>query len=93
MKIEELLDNLAEKKKYNEDVKVEIVCTDATAKESLVPLLNYIKSIGNPGHSFDIVVEPNLTVKEGKKTFGFDGDGPHRIDSIKIDGKEYRSNK
>ena len=46
---------------------------------NLFNLLNHIKSLGNIGHSFTIVVDPDN--KEGK-TFSWDGDGSDFIKSI-----------
>ena len=45
-------------------------------------MLNYIKSLGNVGHTFSIVVDPDS--KEGKKTFEWDGDGNDKIYYIKF---------
>jgi len=48
----------------------------------LEDLLNYIKSTGNIGHSFDIVVDPDT--KDYTKRFGWDGDGGDSIRTIKV---------
>lgn len=50
---------------------------------TLEELLNYIKDIGNIGHSFEIVVDPDNS--EYKKTFGWDGDGADYIKNIKVE--------
>ena len=63
-------------------VKIEIECTDTAAKESLLPLLDYLKAQGSIGHTADFKVD--------NKIFTFDGDGNHRISSIKFEGKEYK---
>ena len=67
------------KQKLNE---ITITCNNATAYESLIPLLKHIQSMGSPGHSFDIVVDPDSS--DYKKSFGFDGDGSHFIKEIKL---------
>ena len=78
MRFEDLRKRLTEEQ---EDVKIEITCSDTAAKESLLPLIRYFKSLGSMGHTADFKVDD-----EG---FTFDGDGNHKIFSIKIDGKEY----
>ena len=45
--------------------------------QNLQNLLEYIAKIGNAGHSFSIVVDPD--VKESAKTFSWDGDGSDHI--------------
>jgi hypothetical protein len=67
------------KSKFNE---ITILCNNATAYESLVPLLKYIARNGNPGHSFDIVVDPDSS--DSKRSFEFDGDGAHFNKQIKL---------
>lgn len=54
----------------------EIKCIDSEGE--LKALLEYIKSNGNTGHSFGIVVDEG----ENKKDFYWDGDGLDRIESI-----------
>ena len=67
--------------------KIEIEVRDPN--KSLVRLTDYIQKIANPGHSFEIIVDPNSRQK--RKSFDFDGDGPFFIKSIKLDGKEINS--
>ena len=74
---------------YRDKVTIEISCTEAAAYESLLPLIEYIKRNGSIGHSFDIVVEPESTKEDGKRSFGFDGDGPDVIYDIKINDEKY----
>jgi hypothetical protein len=74
------LKDIRESEKSN--VKITIECTEAAAKESLLPLLDYMKTIGNPGHSFSIIVDD--------KKFSFDGNGTDRIVSIKLNEEEYK---
>jgi len=54
-----------------------IKCNDQD--NTLEDLLNYIKTNGNCGHSFSIVVDPK---SPSMKTFGWDGDGSDSIKSI-----------
>ncbi len=63
---------------------IEIECNDTEG--SLVKLLAYIMRTGNIGHSFDIVVDPDM--KEYRMNFGWDGDGADNIRSIKLNGKK-----
>ena len=62
---------------YNKIMTVEITDPD----DALYSLLSYIKEIGNTGHSFSIIVDPENS--DTKKTFGWDGDGSNRIYEIK----------
>lgn len=60
--------------------KIEIIVRDR--ENNLEELLNYIKDIGNVGHSFSIVVDPENS--STKKNFDWDGDGHDYIKSIKV---------
>ena len=60
--------------------KIEIIVRDR--ENNLEELLNYIKDIGNVGHSFSIIVDPENS--STKKNFGWDGDGHDYIKSIKV---------
>ena len=62
---------------------ITIECNDYD--NELENLLNYIKSNGNTGHSFDIIVDPDD--KERRKVFNWDGDGSDSIRNIKINKK------
>ena len=53
------------------------------ASDSLVRMLRHIQKLGDMGHSFAIVVDPDNS--EYRETFGFDGDGSDRIDEILVD--------
>jgi hypothetical protein len=53
------------------------------ASDSLVRMLRHIQKLGDTGHSFAIVVDPDNS--EYRETFGFDGDGSDRIDEILVD--------
>jgi hypothetical protein len=46
----------------------------------LPELIEYIKDTAGIGHSFNVVVDPDMV--EYRKEFFFDGDGPFRINSI-----------
>lgn len=49
--------------------------------DSLEKLIEFIKTNGNGGHSFEIIVDPD---GDDKRTFGWDGDGTDRINDIKV---------
>jgi hypothetical protein len=54
-------------------------------EDSLERMLNAIKECSDPGHSFDVVVDPDGTEEEGGNlSFGIDGDGAFRLVDIKI---------
>jgi len=55
------------------------------AVHSMLRLLRHCERVGNMGHSFEIVLDPENS--EYRKTVGFDGDGSDRIESIKVNGK------
>lgn len=59
-----------------------IVTVRKGSGENLKKLLDHIKEIGNIGHSFEIVVDPDN--KEYKESFGWDGDGSDRIESVEL---------
>lgn len=63
---------------------IEIECSDQ-AVEELMPLLRELKRMGSQGSSRSIKIED----WDGNSNFGFDGDGSAKIDSLKVDGKEY----
>lgn len=59
-----------------------IECVDGEG--SLKSLIECISEIGNTGHSFSIVVDPDASELDGgNKKFDWDGDGRDRIISIK----------
>ena len=72
------------KEKPDTDMVYTITCHDDEG--ALKKLLEYIKEIGNTGHSFKIVVDPEN--KDTTKEFGWDGDGSDKIESIKVEKKE-----
>lgn len=69
------------KSKYK---KITIVARDQG--NVLEKLLQHIKKIGNIGHSFSIIVDPNN--KDTKLETGWDGDGSDRIRDIKVEDVE-----
>lgn len=77
----------------NNEVTIEIKCTESAAYDSLLPMLKHIQDSGSAGHSFEIGVDPDRKMCEGREKFGFDGDGPDRIMSIKINSQEYKGKK
>jgi len=60
---------------------ITVVCKDLD--NSLEDLLNHIKTAGNVGHSFSIIVDPGD--RDYEKKFGWDGDGSDHIESIKVE--------
>jgi len=58
---------------------ITITCRDPD--DTLVKLLNHIKTAGNVGHSFSIIVDPE---GDGTERFGWDGDGADYIKDIKV---------
>jgi len=73
-------DSLIEESIPNEDLnKLEIYYRDD--ENELLELINHIKDIGNIGHSFEIVVDPENS--DYRKKFEWDGDGPNYIKSVK----------
>ena len=58
---------------------ITVTCKDND--DNLENLLKHIKSAGNIGHSFSIVVDPDD--RERKTSFSWDGDGSDYIQSVK----------
>ena len=54
-------------------------------------MLEYIRANSAPGHSFSIVVDPDL--REAKRTFYADGDGSFHIKHVKQNGKIVKIDK
>lgn len=61
--------------------KITIIASDS--ENVLEKLLNHIKNIGNVGHSFEIVIDPDNS--ETKLKVGWDGDGSDYIKKIKVE--------
>jgi len=70
------------KKEYRDTVTIGIKCNQAAA-DAILPLLKELRHMGNAGCSRGIKIEEY----DGESNFGFDGDGPDRIESIELDGK------
>lgn len=69
--------------KFFEDRKMKKITVEYSDTEGeFEDLINYIKSNGNTGHSFSIIVDPE---SENKKEFGWDGDGLNFIKDIKVE--------
>lgn len=60
---------------------IKVECRDV--EDNLKNLLEYLKQIGNGGHSFEIVVDPDS--KDHRKKFFWDGDGSDRIFDISVE--------
>ena len=72
---------------YKDKVRIIIDC-NRSAADSLMPLLEQIKIMGNIGSSRSITIEDwNRDEEWAENGFGFDGDGPDRIDEIKLEDK------
>ena len=55
-------------------------------ENQLVKLIDHISKASAPGHSFDVVVDPDMS--EYRKSFFMDGDGAFFIKEIKMNGKK-----
>jgi len=77
---ESLRDSLFEKM----EVDTIVVTVRKGSGENLVKILDCIKGVGNIGHSFSVVVDPDEKEKLSERTFGWDGDGSDYIDSIEL---------
>lgn len=72
-------------KKFNEwnqekDKLKTIIVTCRDKENTLENLLQRIKNLGNIGHSFDIIVDPDGE----RKKFEWDGDGSDYIKDVKV---------
>ena len=74
--------NFPHLQKSDHPVKIELSANDSNGQ--LAELLSYIRHNGNGGHSFVIIVDPDL--RENTKRFSWDGDGSDRIEEIKVNG-------
>ncbi len=55
----------------------------------LIKMIEHIRALAAPGHSFVVIVDPDASKNEGKETFSMDGDGSFFIKDIKMDGKKF----
>ena len=69
---------------YND--KKEITMTIIDPDNQLISLIDYINILSGPGHSFEVVVDPDM--REHKKSFYMDGDGAFSIKDLKMNGKK-----
>jgi hypothetical protein len=70
---------------YNDEIEVSFK-VKGDAKSEILELLQHCEKIGGWGHSFNIVIDPDLS--EYKNEVYFDGDGADRLFDIKINGKK-----
>ena len=68
---------------YKDKVRIIIDCNRAAA-DSMMPLLETMKNMGSIGSSRSIKIED---WDHGNDSFGFDGDGPDKIDSITLEDR------
>ena len=59
------------------------------AVQEISDMLEYIGENGSTGHSFSIVVDPDLRDRE--RTFSFDGDGSDDLRDVWVDSKSKRA--
>jgi len=55
-------------------------------ENQLVKMIDHIMHAANPGHSFEVIVDPDLQERATK--FYFDGDGAFYIKEVKKNGKK-----
>lgn len=77
-KIEPVNEGLAEEDEYIYEIK----CRDGEG--TLMEILECIKSCGNIGHTFDVVVDPDQKEGLSERTFNWDGDGSDHISEINL---------
>ena len=56
--------------------------------DQLFKLIDYIMHTANVGHSFEVVVDPDM--REHRKTFYMDGDGSFYIKEVKKNGNKMK---
>jgi len=52
--------------------------------EKMKEILECIKGVGNGGHTFSIVIDPEEKEKLSERTFEWDGDGQDRIENVEL---------
>jgi len=57
-------------------------------EDQLVKMIDYIMHTAGIGHSFEVVVDPDM--REYRKKFYFDGDGSFRIQDVKKNGRKVK---
>lgn len=74
-------DNIEKARKPTKILTIE--CCDN--EDSLEKIINTIKSLGNVGHSFTVLIDPDYSQKDGGSVrIGWDGDGSDYIGDIKV---------
>jgi len=71
-----------------EDIKTEIKIEVRDPENQLIQLIDYIRKISGPGHSFEVIVDPDDS--ELKKSFFIDGDGAFFISKIEKDKRIFK---
>lgn len=67
--------------------KIEVLVNDD--EHQLIKMIEHIRRLSSPGHSFIAIVDPDASKEEGRETFSFDGDGSFYIKRIKMNGKKF----
>lgn len=67
---------------------VELVIKLRDHDDQLFKMIDYIMHTANVGHSFEVVVDPDM--REHKKSFYMDGDGSFYIQEVKKNGKKMK---
>lgn len=52
--------------------------------EKMKEILECIKGVGNGGHTFTIVIDPDEKEKLSERTFEWDGDGSDRVGDVTL---------
>lgn len=74
-------------KSWGRDKKITVLCSDPD--NTLEELLKKIKEIGNGGHSFEIILDPEMSKANGGNIkLYWDGDGSDYISNIKIENNQ-----
>jgi predicted type IV restriction endonuclease len=66
--------------------KIEVLVRDPD--DQLVKMIEHIRLLSSPGHSFIADVDPDASKEEGREYFSFDGDGVFYIKYVKKNGKK-----
>lgn len=66
----------------------ELIIKVSDPENQLVKMIDYIMHTANIGHSFEVVVDPDMS--EYTKKFYMDGDGSFYIKEIKKNGKKVK---